>query len=100
MITRRGERAYCYRYERHGSKVRRVYVAAGEAALEAQARIDEGRRLLQEERERATLEERRHAEALAPLEQLSGLIDALVKATLETRVFCLHARGEWRLTRR
>jgi hypothetical protein len=100
MITRRGEKPYCYRYERTGSKVRRVYVAAGKAALEAQAQLDEARRLLKEERELALQDERRRALALGPLEQLSRLIDELVKATLIQRGFQLHARSVWRLKRR
>jgi len=53
-----------------------------------------------EERERALLDERRHAEALAPLERLSELIDALVEEALEARGFRLHARATWRLKRR
>ena len=100
MITRRGKAAYFYRYTRENGQVRRVYAASGEAALEAQARVDEARRLRKEERERALLDEQKHAEALAPLERLSQLIDALVRAALEGRGFRLHARGEWRLTRR
>ena len=100
MITRRGGKAYFYTYAREGGRTRRVYAGSGEAAVEAQARLDEARRLREEERERALLDERRHAEALAPLERLSWLIDALVKRALEARGFRLHARGEWRLRRR
>jgi len=75
MITRRGEKAYFYAYAREGGRTRRVYVACGEEALQAQERVDEARRLRKEERERALLDERQHAEAVAPLERLSWLIE-------------------------
>ena len=100
MITHRGQSAYFYRYTRANGQVRRVYVASGEAALEAQARIDEPRLALKEQRDRAALDERQHAEALGPTAKLSELINALVKATLIRRGYRLHARGEWRLKRR
>ena len=99
MITRRGQSAFFYRYARENGQVRRVYAACGEEALEAQARIDEARRLQQEERERERMDERLHAEALAPLERLSELIDAVVKEALEARGFRLHARGDRKSTR-
>lgn len=100
MISRRGRSVYFYRYERAGGRTRRVYAAKGEAALQEQARLDEARRPLQEERERARLADQRHAQATAPLSRLSELIDALVRMALEARGFKRHARGEWRLTRR
>jgi hypothetical protein len=100
MITRRGRSVYFYAYAREGARVRRVYAASGEAALEAQEAIDEARRLLREQRERALEAERQHAEALAPLAQLSALIDQLVREALQARGFRLHARGAWRMARR
>jgi hypothetical protein len=100
MLVRRGDRCYWYESERVGGRVRRVFVCAGEDALAASRRKDEERLLQQAARDEALLEEQRHEEALARLEDFSRLLDVAMAAELTRLGYRRHDRGRWRLKRR
>jgi hypothetical protein len=99
MLSRRGEKLYCYTYERVGGRVRRIYRGAGDAAVEAARRQHELRFEREAEREEARRGEREHAEATDALEEFSGLLDLATRAVLVGMGYHQHARGEWRLRR-
>jgi hypothetical protein len=96
MLEWVGDKVYWYRYENRGGKTRRVYVAAGEAALAAAREQEERHRRQHAEREAERVAERRHAEATAPLHDLIRTLDLVTKATLLRLGFHQHDRT-WRL---
>jgi hypothetical protein len=100
MLEQWGEKRYWYRYQRQGKKVRRIYAGAGQDALAAAQQQEERRQAkkAEEQQERALAQQ--HAEALAPLESFSDLLDLVTKVMLARLGFRQHARGHWRLQRR
>jgi hypothetical protein len=94
----RGSREYYYRKEREGSRVRSVYVGAGETArliaqLEAmQADEREGKRILSR-MEREQLEKQE-----AEVAQVCSIVEALTTAALLSAGFHTHKR-QWRRIR-
>ena len=99
MWDTRGNKRYFYRHVRIGGRPRRQYAGAGPAA-ELAAAVDELRRL-----ERAVearewqAEEARLREAEAPLLELCGVTETLIRAALLAAGFHQHDRGVWRRCR-
>jgi hypothetical protein len=85
---------YFYRMTRVNGWVKRQYLGHGEDAEKAAAEIAQ-----RKQAQNALLADRqRYAEALAPLADLSDLVDLLVKTTLFTNGFHQHKRT-WRRRR-
>jgi hypothetical protein len=99
LLVRRGGGYFWYESRRVGGRVRRGYVCSGEEALAASRRRDEERLIRRAERDEALLEEQRHEQALAGLEEFAALLDSATIAVLEGLGYHRHARGEWRLKR-
>ena len=100
MLKRRGKKSYWYAYERtDDGRVRRVYRAAGEAADEAAREQAERLALWDADREGARRAEEDHAEATAPLDDFTALLESATNAVLEGLGYHRHARGEWRMRR-
>ena len=99
MLIRRGERCYWYESERIDGRVRRIFVSSGEEALSTSRRRDEERLHQQAARDEALLEEQRHEQAMAGLEDFSRLLDLATDAALTRLGYRRHDRGQWRLKR-
>src|SRR5947207_1386343 len=99
MLDRRGGKTYWYTYTRRSGKVRRVYVAAGQAAHEAARALDEKHRQRDAQRQEVQQVVEESAEADGALEYYSLAIDLVTKATLTRLGFHQHLRGDWRLRR-
>jgi hypothetical protein len=97
-LERRDGNIYYYRSVRHGERVRKIYVGAGEFAriFAEGAILRKTSRKAQRERERA---EHERLEALVvSVEELSGAAEVLVRAHLVAAGY--HRRkGEWRRAR-
>jgi hypothetical protein len=77
-----------------------VYVGAAGPATELAAAADAERRAAREAcAEALRAEELRYATGTGPLDELTRLIDLLMKATLADLGFHQHGRGEWRRRR-
>jgi hypothetical protein len=97
-LERRDDNLYYYRSVRDGEKIRRVYVGAGEfARIFAEGEIlRRTSRKAQREREKAELE--RLEDLIAPVEELSGAAEVLVRSHLVAAGY--HRRkGEYRRAR-
>ena len=97
--TRRGRGRYYTRSHKVNGRVVREYVGTGLVAELAAQRDAEERAQRLAERERLQHEAARWAAAVAPLKQLSQLLDAMTAATLIAAGYHQHHRGAWRKRR-
>src|SRR5438132_1121731 len=96
----RGNRRYYRRKRRIDGRMVKVYVGTGPMA-EREAELDAQRRAKREaEREAARAAEACCNEALTPVEEVTKLIDLLMRATLISEGHYQHDRGAWRTRRR
>jgi hypothetical protein len=95
----RGERRYYYQSVRVGGKYVRRYLGSGPEAEKVAEAIRRRKEARLAESEARHHDEERHAAAVAPLLELFGLTELIVKATLVNGGFRQHSRGEWRSER-
>jgi hypothetical protein len=95
----RGDKRYFYESARTGGKVVRRYVGHGPPAERAAAEVQQRRADRAEQAAALRAEQQRHAAAVAPLLELVGLTDLVMKATLISAGFHLHSRCTWRRKR-
>src|SRR5689334_16736280 len=81
-LVQRPNTVHYYRYVRVGDKVKRVYVGAGEKALQAAAADNRARVRRQRERQAVVDDQRRWEAARAPLLDLIAVTDLLVTASM------------------
>src|SRR5262249_49496293 len=95
----RGNRRCYYQSIRVGRRITKVYLGSGPEADQAAAAVVQRRAEHAAQAETLRLEQHAHADAVAPLKELSHLTDLLMKATLISQGYHQHSRGEWRRRR-
>src|SRR4051812_7407159 len=91
-------RQYYYRSERHGDRVRKVYLGTGPDAQEQDRLVRERRQEREAELSALATQEARFARAEKALRDLLELARALLEATLLAAGY-RERRGEWRRPR-
>ena len=97
--TRRGQGRYYTRSRKVNGRIIREYVGTGLVAELAAQQDAETRAQRLAERQRLQQEATRWTSAVAPLTQLSQLLDGLTAAVLIAAGYHQHHRGAWRKRR-
>lgn len=97
-VSRKGK-SYYYETRRVGGRPVKAYRGSGPAAEAAAAEVDQRRKERVERAKSLMTDEAAHAAASAPLVELEGLTDLLVRASLTLAGYRQHDRGEWRRRR-